>query len=172
MILTGQEILLQVEKGIIAIDPFRQDYLNPNSYNYSLGSELLEITNMPINTREKPTSIEHRIDEVDGFLLQPSKLYLGHTSEVIGSSKYVASLIGRSSLGRLGLFLQITADLGQLGEPHQWTLELKVVQPLRVYAGMRIGQISFWEPRGDIAQLYQGGYIEHNRPHPSRHWDT
>ena len=84
----------------------------------------------------------------EGYVLQPGIIYLGHTYESIGSNTYVPSLIGRSSLGRLGLFLQITADLGNIGTGHKWTLELKVVQPLRVYPKMRIGQVSFWQAEG------------------------
>jgi dCTP deaminase len=109
----------------------------------------------------------------EGFLLRPGRIYLGSTLEIIGSDTYVPSLIGRSSLGRLGLFLQITADLGHLGTKHCWTLELKTVQPLIIYAGMRIGQVSFWKPEG--LELLQGArylhqlhsYAQFSGPQPS-----
>lgn len=102
----------------------------------------------------------------EGFVLEPKKLYLGSTYEKIGSDHYVTSLIGRSSVGRLGLYLQITADLGQLGAVHNWTLEMHVVQPLRVYPFMKIGQVDFWVPSGDI-QKYSGKYSKYVEPHPS-----
>lgn len=66
-------------------------------------------------------------------------------------------LIGKTSLGRLGLFLQITADLGNLGAKHKWTLELKAVQPVKIYPMMRIGQVSFWKVQGEKT-LYSGKY--------------
>ena len=71
---------------------------------------------------------------------------------------FVPSLIGKSSLGRLGLFLQITADLGNLGAIHKWTLELKAVQPVKIYPLMRIGQVTFWDTQGDKNMRYDGKY--------------
>ncbi len=75
----------------------------------------------------------------------------------------MTSLIGRSSVGRLGLFVQISADLGNLGPAHQWTLELTCVQPVKVYPGMRIGQVSFWAATGQVRQ-YEGVYMKYNIP--------
>jgi dCTP deaminase len=77
-------------------------------------------------------------------------VYLGTTVERIGASATVPSLIGRSSVGRLGLFVQFAADLGHPGAAHRWTLEIEVVQPVRVYPGMVIGQVSFWTTAGDL----------------------
>jgi dCTP deaminase len=158
MILTGQAISDAVQDGTIAIEPFDRSLLNPNSYNYRLGNELLVLDEDELDIRQQPTAHRIIIDE-SGYVLQPHTLYLGHTSESIGSDIYVPSLIGRSSMGRLGLFLQITADLGHIGTGHRWTLELAVVQPLRVYSGMRIGQVSFWKADGGV----------HRSPLPYRH---
>ncbi len=107
------------------------------------------------------------IDE-KGYVLQPNKLYLAATLEKIGSDKYVTHLIGRSSLGRLGLFLQITAPLGHAGCYHNWTLELKVVEPLRIYPNMVIGQVTFWHVYGDRYYTYRDGkYNKHKKAHVS-----
>lgn len=81
----------------------------------------------------------------DGYILKPRQMYLGHTAETIGSRKYAMSLIGRSSVGRLGLFLQISANLGHTTSSHKWTLEMVSVKPLKIYPYMKIGQVSFWE---------------------------
>jgi len=147
MILTGSKIKQKVESGDVIIEPFHANLLNPNSYNYRLGHELLVMRSRELDVHVQPQTDKIIIPE-EGYILQPGTLYLGHTLETIGSTRYVPSLIGRSSLGRLGLFLQITADLGHIGTNHKWTLELTVVQPLRVYRGMRIGQVSFWMPEG------------------------
>lgn len=147
MILTGSKIIEEVRNGSICLDPFEESLVNPNSYNYRLGKELVEISYNIEDVKIPPTQNKLIIPE-EGYVLQPKKLYLGVTYETIGSPKYVPSLIGRSSLGRLGLFLQITADLGHIGTCHNWTLELTVVQPLRVYPKMRIGQVSFWVTEG------------------------
>jgi dCTP deaminase len=147
MILTGAKIVKEVNANSITLDPFDITMVNPNSYNYRLGEDLLEIEYSTENVQQLPKQNGFKIPK-NGYILQPNKLYLGVTHESIGSSKYVTSLIGRSSLGRLGLFLQITADLGHIGTHHKWTLELKVVQPLIIYPRMRIGQVSFWKPDG------------------------
>lgn len=160
MILTGAAIEEENAKGAISIAPFDPNLLNPNSYNYRLGEELLAMEAGELDIHSQPATTQIIIPE-EGYVLQPSTIYLGHTYESIGSSEYVPSLIGRSSLGRLGLFLQITADLGHIGTGHKWTLELKVVQPLRVYPGMRIGQVSFWQAEG-IPLLEGKSYKEQN----------
>lgn len=167
MILTGEEIKKEVLSGNIVISPFSAELVNPNSYNYHLGPTIIEITDEVIDPRKQP---KYKIVKLtkDGFVLKPSKLYLGSTAEQIGSDHYVTSLIGRSSVGRLGLFLQVTADLGNIGAKHHWTLELKVVQPLKIYPGMKIGQVSFWTPSGEKNMHYMGKYHDHTEPHYSK----
>ncbi|WP_445517252.1 dCTP deaminase [Streptomyces sp. NEAU-174] len=148
MILTGVEIVRQRQLGTVTIEPFDPDQLNPVSYNYRLGP-VLKTHRAPV----MDTHAEHELDEVvigeDGIVLRPGRVYLGTSAEVIGSTVFVPSLIGRSSLGRLGMFLQFSADLGQVGSCHRWTLEIKVVQPTRVYRGMCAGQVTFWTTVGD-----------------------
>ncbi len=114
---------------------------------------------MTFSDPELLPGVEGNLQEIpqEGIELQPGKLYLGHTEEMLGSRRFASSLIGRSTLGRLGLWLQVTADLGHTGTYHRWTLEMKVVQPLRVYAGMPIGQICFWRVRG-ARNRYVGKY--------------
>ncbi|QHF22877.1 deoxycytidine deaminase [Rathayibacter sp. VKM Ac-2804] len=164
MILTGSEIERRVADGSITLEPFSSDLLNPNSYNYRLGSEILMSSSdtLDVAKSEPDEWTKHRIPDA-GFVLRPKTLYLGHTVETIGSLEYVPLLIGRSSIGRLGLFLQISADLGQLGSIHRWTLELVAVQPIRVYPGMRIGQVSFWKPTGQIME-YNGFFGTMSEP--------
>ncbi|WP_086796939.1 dCTP deaminase [Streptomyces caniscabiei] len=156
MILTGSAIKEAVERGEITFYPFDADMINPNSVNYRLGPQLKVQTGTVADPRT-PAQLETIDLPADGYVLQPGITYLGATIERIGSHRYVPSLIGRSSLGRLGCFLQVSADLGQLGSVHQWTLEIVVVQPLRVYPGMRTGQVSFWEPSGQVMP-YLGTY--------------
>lgn len=171
MILTGTEIKRKVQRGEIILEPFYEELMNPNSYNYRLGNTILEIMDEIVDMN-KPCKTNKILLPEDGYILKPGKTYLGVTYEMIGSSKYVPSLIGRSSLGRLGLFLQITADLGHLGTVHHWTLELKCVQPLKIYPFMRIGQVSFWKPEGletlqvDYLQK-KNNYSEFSSPQPS-----
>ncbi len=171
MILTGAEITKRVKIGEITLNPFVEDLMNTNSYNYRLGETILEITNAVVDTKASYSTKKIKIPK-KGYILQPGITYLGVTCEKIGSTKFVPILIGRLSLGKLGLFLQITADLGHLGTSHHWTLELKCVQPLRVYPKMKIGKVSFWQPDGlellETNYLHkQGNYAEYSIPQPS-----
>ena len=114
MILSGKEIQKQVEMGTIKIDPFSQDLINPNSYNLRLHSDLLVYDNKILDMKEKNTASPLKIPD-DGLLLEPNTLYLGRTIERTATDKYVPMLEGRSSVGRLGLFIHITAGFGDIG---------------------------------------------------------
>lgn len=166
MILTGPEIIRQVSLGGITIEPFDTQSINPNSYNYHLGSELIEFAPGEIDP-EHPR-YQRIVIPPEGYVLHPGIFYLGGTLEIIGGKNFVTSLIGRSTLGRLGLWLQVTADLGHIGTNHIWTLELKVVQPLRIYAGMPIGQVTFWRVSGNIEDRYRGLYGTDQTPSLSK----
>lgn len=165
MILGSDAIQERLATGEITIDPFRLENLNPNSYNYHLGRKLL----MPAE-EESIVGNETRWLTLDiaktGLLLRPGTLYLGSTVETIGSERGITLLVGRSSVGRLGMYVQIDADLGHQGAVHAWTLEITVVQPLQVYPEMPIGQVSFWESTG-LETPYRGSYASHYVPTPA-----
>lgn len=160
MILTGRQIKQEWLTGNILITPFDEELLNPNSYNFRLGKQILMYNKGEvIDTRMTPTT--HEIEFPDeGLVLDPGKFYLGHTLEIMGSSCYVPILGGRSSTGRLGLFIHITAPLGDVGYFGQWTLQLRATVPVRVYPGQKIGQMTFVKTYGEIEEYtgkYQGG---------------
>lgn len=156
MILTGKEIAKQVKEGRIQIDPFHESQINPNSYDFRLGSEIKYYASKIIDPKIKQKTITEKITKT-GYLLSPGKIYLGHTLEVMGSDYYVPIIRGRSSTARIGLFVHITADMIDIGSHNQWTLQLYAVQPLLIYPGSLIGQVTFWEVFGDIS-LYNGKY--------------
>lgn len=160
MILTGSKITEEVKQGNIVINPFCAEQINPNSYNYRLGSTIKVFDRFD---GEKSIFKEIKIPE-DGYILEPKKMYLATTKEIIGSSKYAMSLIGRSSMGRYGLFLQVSANLGHTTSKHQWTLEIVAVLPIKLYPGMIIGQVSFWKNYGDV-ENYNGkyGFLNHSQ---------
>ncbi|GAA1357674.1 dCTP deaminase [Streptomyces beijiangensis] len=168
MILTGPEINAAVADGRLRITPFAPDQTNPNSYNVRLGSTLLTYTAKVIDAHLPNPTRTIRIPK-DGYVLEPGELYLGHTVEEVGSDLFVPLLFGRSSVGRLGLFVEITAPIGDIGFHGQWTLMLSPVRRLRVYAGMKIGQVMFFVSTGDI-DLYRGKYQGAVGPQPSRYW--
>lgn len=162
MILTGTKINEEVKKNNIIITPFNRAQINPNSYNYRISNELIFF----VFKNGKKVSRRIKIP-VSGFILKPHQLYLASTYERLGSKKYAMSLIGRSSLGRLGLFLQVSANLGHTGSFHCWTLELVSTKYFKIYPYMIIGQISFWTNNGDI-QHYNKGYSNYNHPKISK----
>lgn len=168
MILTGSEIKKQVHAKRIHIHPFDEESLNPNSYNFRLG-DTLKI----YNSNELDSAKENHFTTVkipaEGFILEPNQLYLGHTIEEMGSDFYVPIMQARSSIGRLGLYIYLNAGLGDLGFKKQWTLELHSIHRLKVYPGMKIGQMLFWKTSGKII-LYSGKYKDAIGPQTSQIW--
>ena len=161
MILSGKEIKKQVKEGSIAIDPFTDDQINPNSYNLRLHPDLLVYDNDILDMRKKNSASPLVIPE-DGLLLEPHKLYLGRTVERTSTDKYVPMLEGRSSVGRLGLFIHITAGFGDIGFDGFWTLEIFCVQPIRIYSGLEICQIFYHTIDGDF-DLYRSKKYQSNK---------
>ena len=168
MILSGTEIKKQVDKNKITIFPFDENYVNPNSYNVELGEFLKVYQDDDLDSKKQLKTKTIKIPK-QGIVLEPNKIYLGCTKEVIGSDYFVPTITGRSSSGRLGLFVQITADLVDIGYKGKLTFQLHVVQPLRIYSGMKIGQIMFWKTKGKI-KLYNGKYQNSDGPQESKVW--
>ena len=164
MILTGTEIEREVSRERISISPFRPEQLNPNSYNYRLARLLRTSSDSRLDARGNQDWKTIEIP-LEGLVLHPRRVYLGSTVEAFGSVRYVPTLMGRSSLGRLGMFLQVSADLGNLGTAHCWTLEITVVQKLRIYPEMIVGQVAFWRPMGEMT-MYSGRYHDFSGPTP------
>ena len=160
MILSGKSILAQLGKNII-IEPFREDQLNPNSYNLRLHHELLVYNEPQLDMKKENKAQKISIPE-EGLLLEKDKLYLGRTLEYTETQNYVPMLEGRSSIGRLGLFVHITAGFGDVGFAGYWTLEMFCVQPIRIYAGVEICQIFYHAIEGPF-EKYSSGKYQHNK---------
>ena len=168
MILSGIKIEEEVREGRITILPYDKSNINPNSYNYTLGDYVKVYKNNVLDSKKKE---ETEIIEIpdEGLVLEVNKVYLGFTKEIIGSDHYVPIITGRSSTGRLGLFVQITSDLVDVGFKGNLTLQLHATQPVRIYKGMKIGQITFWKIYGDV-DLYKGKYQGSVGPNESQVW--
>jgi dCTP deaminase len=166
-LLTGPEIVKQVELGNIIIDPFDPKRVGPNSYDLELMPLLRTYVDAELDMR-----MEHRLEDLqiprEGLALQPGKLYLGMTVEKAGSSKFAPMLSGRSSAARLGIFSHIVAGFGDIGFDDRWTLEIVVVQPVCIYPGVRLVQVYFETVVGDTKQKYEGKYKNQDGPTASR----
>jgi dCTP deaminase len=141
MILSGKEILKNMGDEII-IQPFNKKKINPNSYNLSLHNELL-VYETDVLDMKKPNPTRKIVIPEQGLLLEPNKLYLGRTNEFTKTDKYVPMLEGRSSTGRLGIFIHVTAGFGDIGFAGYWTLEIFCVQPIIIYPNVDICQIYY-----------------------------
>ncbi len=165
MILSGKEIHKNIGDKI-KITPFNEDQINPNSYNLTLHNELLVYDNDLLDMKKENTASSLIIPE-EGMVLSPGKLYLGRTVEHTSTEFYVPMLEGRSSIGRLGLFVHITAGFGDIGFSGFWTLEMFCVQPIRIYPGVQICQIFYHKIEGDYEKYISGKYQGNTGVQPS-----
>lgn len=153
MILTDQEILDAIERREILIEPFRRECLGSNSYDVHLGANLAVYTSEILDARAH-NQISHFMIPPEGFVLQPNELYLGVTQEYTESHVHVPFLEGKSSVGRLGIDIHATAGKGDIGFCNFWTLEISVKKPVRVYVGMPVGQLIYFETKGQLLTPY------------------
>lgn len=148
MIISGKEIKRRLDTDII-IDPFNIAQLGPNSYNLRLHRELIIYDEEVLDMKKK-----HRLKTIvipeDGLVLRPGQLYLGRTVEYTQTTNLVPMLEGRSSIGRLGLFIHITAGFGDVGFKGYWTLEISCIHPVRIYPNVEICQIFYHTIDGDF----------------------
>ena len=120
MILSGKEIRNRLGRDIV-IEPFNEEQLNPNSYNLRLHNELLVYEKSLLDMKqENPT--RKLVIPPEGLILESNRLYLGRTLEYTKTDRLVPMLEGRSSIGRLGLFVHVTAGFGDVGFCGYWTL--------------------------------------------------
>ena len=153
MILSDVGILEAIENGSIVIEPYDRSCLGTNSYDVHLGKHLATYKSRELDAKRHNEIETFEISE-EGFVLQPGVLYLGVTQEYTETHAHVPFLEGKSSVGRLGIDIHATAGKGDVGFCNSWTLEISCVQPVRVYAGMPIGQLIYFSVEGDIENYY------------------
>ena len=160
MILSGKEIKRRLGSDII-IKPFNHLQLNSNSYNLRLHNELMTYDEPVLDMKKK-----HKLKSItipqEGLILEIGKLYLGRTVEYTLTDNLVPMLEGRSSVGRLGLFIHITAGFGDVGFAGYWTLEMFCVHPVRIYPNVEICQIFYHTIEGDFVHYISNKY-QHNQ---------
>lgn len=184
MILSDRAIKTAIDSGDIIIDPFDPKALGTNSYDVHLAKTLLvyENTGNLLNGVYLDAARENLVDAytipTEGMVLYPGRLYLAATIEYTETHAHVPYLDGKSSTGRLGIRIHTTAGRGDVGFFGHWTMEIDVVQPVRVYAGMPIGQLTYHDTHEvDVsydkkpgAKYNLRGRQENPRPMPSSMW--
>jgi dCTP deaminase len=153
MILSDKKILAEMKRGTIVIEPFHRKHLGSNSYDVHLAEWLAMYTEEILDCK-KHNRVQYFKIPSDGLILVPSRLYLGVTEEYTETHAHVPFLEGKSSIGRLGIDIHATAGKGDVGFCNTWTLEISVRHPVRIYAGMPIGQLIYFEISGDVGVLY------------------
>ncbi|MDH4469303.1 MAG: dCTP deaminase [Bacteriovoracaceae bacterium] len=149
MILSDQGILKAIEEKNIVVEPFSRECLGSNSYDVHLGSMLATYEDDIIDAKLH-NKIKNFLIPAEGFVLLPGEFYLGVTQEYTETHAHVPFLEGKSSVGRLGIDIHATAGKGDVGFCNHWTLEISVKKPVRVYAGMPIGQLIFFSLEGEV----------------------
>lgn len=153
MILSDTRILEEVGKGTIIITPWNASKLGSNSYDVHLGKSLAIYKDVILDAK-RHNEIAHFDIPKEGYVLQPDQLYLGVTLEYTETHAHVPFLEGKSSTGRLGIDIHATAGKGDIGFCGHWTLEISCKIPVRVYAGMPIGQLIYFPLEGDVSVAY------------------
>jgi dCTP deaminase len=165
MILSGKEIKRKLNQDIF-IEPFNERQIGPNSYNLRLHNELMVYADSVLDMK-KQHSVQRIMIPEEGLMLQPGKLYLGRTLEHTRTDNHVPMLEGRSSIGRLGMFIHITAGFGDVGFNGFWTLEIFCVQPIRIYPGVEICQIFYHTIEGEYTRYKSNKYQNNKGIQPS-----
>lgn len=162
MWITGNEIKKQRELGNIKIEPFFDERINSNSYNYSLNPKILRIKNEIIDMMKEDEYEELTIPE-SGLMLKKGECYLGCTDETFSSDVFASLVTGRSSVGRKFITNHITAGLIDQGFSGRITLEITVQKDTIVYPHIPFGQIFYFKTEGEPL-LYKGKYQGQNQP--------
>ncbi len=168
--LSGDEIIKEVENGNIIIKPFDKKLVNPNSYNMTLSDELLMYTDDILDCAKENSTKVIKIPE-DGLILAPGTLYIAKTNEITKTDKYVPSISGRSSIGRIGLTVHTCAGLGTVGYEGSWSLGITCVRPTKIYPNMELCQIYFFPIEGKINKKYMGRYQNKEDITPSKSYE-
>ncbi len=181
MLLSDREIRAGLDSGRIQLDPLNRNLVQPASIDVRLDRYFRLFDNHryavidPAVEQPGLTRL-HTAEMGEPFVLHPGEFILGSTYEQVTLGDDIAArLEGKSSLGRLGLLTHSTAGFIDPGFSGHVTLELSntATMPIRLYPGMRVGQLCFFDlsspaesPYGSsgIGSHYQG----QRGPTPSR----
>lgn len=167
MMLSGKEIEREHNNGRIYISDFNPSRINPNSYNLRLADEILMYCSPILDMKKENQTKKITIPE-SGLILFPGTLYLGRTHERTNTDSYISRIVGRSSIGRLGLSVHITADFGDIGFNGCWTLSMSCLLPVKIYPLVEICQIYYEEIKGEYNLYNSYKYQNNNEVQPSK----
>jgi len=165
-ILTRDEILAEIEKGGICIEPFDEQSVGPASLDLRLGNVFRVFKKvhkvMPVRAdspRDLYKELTEKVTVDEHLLLMPGETVLGMTLEKITLPPDISGwLEGRSTFARLGLLVHISASFMQPGIANKQVLEMTNFgpAPLAIYPGTAVCQFIFERSAGKAR--YEGGY--------------
>ncbi|MCS7262985.1 MAG: dCTP deaminase [Aquificaceae bacterium] len=170
MILSDRSIKELIQQGKLSIEPYREENLQASSIDLTLGAELLLYKAECIDIKSPHLPVEKVLIPKEGFLIPPKAFLLATTQEYIKLPKDITAFVeGRSSLGRLGLFIE-NAGWVDAGFEGQITLELYNANscPIKIYRGVRICQIVLARLDRMAEKPYRGKYQGQKGVTPSR----
>jgi dCTP deaminase len=154
MVLSDGAILVEIAKGNIIIEGLNVEHLNPVSVDLTLNPNFKVYEDGILDCRSPNKTIDLVVPE-EGYILVPGVVYLYACNERIGVKGNIrAKVEGKSSLGRLGLLVHLTAGFIDPGFEGSLVLELAATQPVRIYPNMKICQLEFAYVEGEILETY------------------
>lgn len=157
MIYSDQNILSAIEAGEIEIDPLKKGAIDVNSVDLHLSSHYATYGHHLLDAGVENHLM--RFAMVTGKLrLVPNELYLFTTEERIKTKRAVPYIDGKSSVARLGINITCTSSFGNIGFDGHFVLEVFVLRPVMVYAGMPIAKLLFFEPMSAPQGKYESDY--------------
>ena len=165
VILSDRDLLAEINKGSIIIEPFDPACVQPSSIDVKVSNLFRVFRNHSaavLDVKKDLTDLMELVEVPEGeaFMLHPGEFALGSTLERVGvPNNLVARVEGKSSLGRLGLVIHSTAGFIDAGFDGHVTLELANLAnlPITLYPGMKIGQISFFTMTSPAEKPYGSG---------------
>ena len=182
MILSDVDIENAIKEGTISIDPYNKSSLQPASVDLHLDKEFLVFdtnTNHVIDPKKPMDDMMKQvtIDEDTPFVLHPGEFALGLIYEKTGVTKeYVGRLEGKSSVGRMGVLIHVTAGFLDPGNALKMTLELHNTanMPVLLYYKMPIAQMAFEQLSSPCEKPYSkeigSKYVNDTVPRASQMW--
>jgi dCTP deaminase len=154
MVLSDGAILVEIAKGNIIIEGLNVEHLNPVSVDLTLNPNFKVYEGRILDCKNPNKTIDLVVPE-EGYILVPGVVYLYACNERIGVKGNIrAKVEGKSSLGRLGLLVHLTAGFIDPGFEGSLVLELAATQPVRIYPNMKICQLEFAYVEGEILETY------------------
>jgi dCTP deaminase len=149
-ILSDKDIKEHLKSGKIVINPLTNPkvQIQPSSVDLRIGREFkgFRIIRKPCIDPMDQSDLESYIDEGEPFIIHPGEFALATTYETIKlPNDLVARVEGRSSMGRLGVTMHVTAGYIDPGFHGKITLEISNIgkMPVALYTGQRVCQIVF-----------------------------